>query len=169
MIRRWLVCACFCISCDIAGSLQMSHLADQSMPNFHQTTSYPIALRLMRTCTFSMCSGSMPSTPLPPSNIRQSSAATTTHPLCRSVATFCVRQFALTCHRELQTLCTLQATCEQLRLACCTCTARFPAVPPHMLQQTTPMLYMVPSARPVLSTSTNSGLESVRHGLYFGK
>lgn len=147
----------------------MSHLPDQSTPNYRLATASPIALQPVRTCSFSMCSESMPSTLLPPSNVRQSSAATTTQPLCSSVAMFCVRQFAPTCHHELQTLCTLRPTCGRLQLACCTCTARFPVAPLHMLQQTTPMLHMVPSALPVLSASTNSGLQSVRHGLYFGK
>lgn len=147
----------------------MSHLPDQSMPNYRQAIASPIALQPIRTCSFSMCSESTLSTPLPPSNVRQSSAATTTQPPCSSVATFCVRQFAPTCHHELRTLCTLQPTCGQSRLACCTYTARFPAAPLHRLQQTTPMLHMVPSARPVPSASTNSGLQSVRHGLYFGK
>lgn len=147
----------------------MSHPQDQSTPNYRQAIAPPIALRPARTCSFSTCSESMPSTLLPLSNALQFLTATTTQPLCPSVATFSVPQFAPTCYHELRTLCFLQPICGQLQLACCICTARFPAAPLHMLQQTTPMLHMVPSAPPVLSASTNSGLQSVRHGLYFGK
>lgn len=147
----------------------MSHPQDQSTPNYRQAIAPPIALRPARTCSFSTCSESMPSTLLPLSNALQFLTATTTQPLFQAVSIVCVRQFAPACHHESQTLCMLQPTSERLRLACCTCTERFPTAQRHMLQQTTPMLHMVPSALPVLSASTNSGLQSVRHGLYFGK